>query len=569
MPAKTTNTPTNGRKPASINSWSYRPGLTRSKWLANTIMTLMVWALGYCSYSHSSDNRLMFQQIEPFLNTADIPTISADSASSEITITAAGNEYEPARVLLEASTDFGVTTASISALSNPNGDSLPSNAIELRNVLRWTQLIPHAYKIKDGPRTHVVDELLVFDSTQQLSGTWKDRRYLPPTANTEFKTVVKSGAAQQLWLTVYIGDNQPAGIYKGTVTLQGEKQSAQIPLQVEVLPYTLPEPDKTFGIFFRGSLANNKRHLSKEALQQQFLDIKQHGFNSLVINEYDPETVADFISAIAQAGITGPIVLNYPEDVVHDTQLMEEIYQLLDQAGLKQRYIYGVDEPNTEERMEMQRTFSRDAPEDALIFTSLRTDTDDTLTSQGINLDWGNFNIRSGLESLQKKANLPSRTTTYYWQSYLEDAPRNRYYTGAFLLKTGLDGVFPYVYQAFHDIDPYVNDERDLRGRKIRASRRYKAFNSNYPTTGSPIPTIQWESAREGIDDYRYIQRLLNNLRVDESSQPRTRTQELQGILKKIEYRESRPFAIDQNFDASRLTDLRTWAISNLQELSK
>ncbi len=89
---------------------------------------------------------------------------------------------------------------------------------------------------------------------------------------------------------------------------------------------------------------------------------------------------------------------------------------------------------------------------------------------------------------------------THYWQLYNEHPARNRYYTGAYLLRTGSDGAIPYVYQAFHTVDPYTTD---LRYRSS-VDRYFKNFMTAYPTTGKPISTIHWEGIQAGINDYRY-----------------------------------------------------------------
>ena len=47
---------------------------------------------------------------------------------------------------------------------------------------------------------------------------------------------------------------------------------------------------------------------------------------------------------------------------------------------------------------------------------------------------------------------------------YYEYPARNRYYSGVFLEKTGAGGAFPYVYQAFHTVDPFITDTRQRTG---------------------------------------------------------------------------------------------------------
>ena len=124
--------------------------------------------------------------------------------------------------------------------------------------------------------------------------------------------------------------------------------------------------------------------------------------------------------------------------------------------------------------------------------------------------------------------------------------------------------MLPYAYQAFHSIDPYTSDERRLKGRKIRENRLYKAFNVAYPTTAEPIPTIQWESMREGIDDYRYVQYML-----DKSDNKEELEKEMQKRLMTINYDGKwRPFKPDSLFDASKLSEFRTWVVGQILKVN-
>jgi hypothetical protein len=64
-----------------------------------------------------------------------------------------------------------------------------------------------------------------------------------------------------------------------------------------------------------------------------------------------------------------------------------------------------------------------------------------------------------------------------------------------------MDGATPYAYLAFHKTLPYATDERLLPPRKAT----YKVYATAYPAADGPVPTLQWEAMREGIDDTRYV----------------------------------------------------------------
>lgn len=509
---------------------------------------------------------LLFHQIEPFLNVSNYRTLDDVDPSTSITIEIAKGEYEPARVVIRDTENWGIMRASVSEVKNSLGDTLPSSAVEIRNVKRWPQLIPHAYNKDKAAPVHMVDELLVFDDTEALSGKWGSGQFTPPLLSTTFRTNFSGSDPKQLWLTIHAPETQATGFYTGYITLEGASKKSIIPIDITVLPFKLPVADKHFGIFYRGSLARNTRRVSSEDLLVQLIDIKKHGFNSLVINEYDLDFLPELIGHYKRAKLNGPIILNFPKSSRNDPKLLETARSLIANENIE-HYIYGIDEPNSRKLIAEQVIFNSKLPSDARVFTSLLATTDDQLKRRGLSIDWINLNVKSGLTKLKSKANQKNQISTFYWQSYLEDAPRNRYYAGTFLLKTGLDGIYPYVYQAFHSVDPYATDTRVLGGSQIRSRRLYKNFNTTYPSLGSTIPTIQWESMREGIDDYRYAQLLLNLARKDSPEMLENVKHQLLEKAGSITYSESIPFQLDRNFNASSLTLFRRWMISRILDL--
>jgi hypothetical protein len=121
---------------------------------------------------------------------------------------------------------------------------------------------------------------------------------------------------------------------------------------------------------------------------------------------------------------------------------------------------------------------------------------------------------------------------------------RNLY--GVRLWIEGFDGVFQYKYQSAAD--------KDRMGWDDWAHERWRPHTMNYPSLTKPIRTLQWEGWREGIDDVRYLTRLLmvdplrgrngtearsNHLRtrvgVDKASSPSLmREKIIEGILRQL-----------------------------------
>ncbi|HYE05988.1 MAG TPA: hypothetical protein VEL07_10775 [Planctomycetota bacterium] len=97
------------------------------------------------------------------------------------------------------------------------------------------------------------------------------------------------GFARRFWLTVRAPDGAAAGTYRGSVTIATEHGGTRsIPLEVEVLPFTLPKPDHTFMVYgsyasFHGyypELRSSERRLAETEVMLQ--DMADHGLNGTV-----------------------------------------------------------------------------------------------------------------------------------------------------------------------------------------------------------------------------------------------------------------------------------------------
>ncbi len=112
----------------------------------------------------------------------------------------------------------------------------------------------------------------------------------------------------------------------------------------------------------------------------------------------------------------------------------------------------------------------------------------------------------------QHKSNIPQKYWTY-WQAWMENPLWNRYSAGFMLWRAGLDGAMPFIYQQKHGNSAY--NDFDYRG----PAYGNRDFMCTYPSATGPIPTLQWEALREGIDDARYLSTLMNLLEGNNTQQ--------------------------------------------------
>ena len=161
-------------------------------------------------------------------------------------------------------------------------------------------------------------------------------------------------------------------------------------------------------------------------------------------------------------------------------------------------FFYGQDEPTNPKLLEAHIVKSRAIHQaGGQVVTAITKEWNSRLDREEP-LDWVNFALAPDLIPRDR---LRPRLETYYWQVWVEAPVLHRLYSGFFLWKSGYDGIFPYVYQAFSadpPVSPYQTD--------VRPPNNFKVFCVTYPAQDQPVPTLQWEAIREGIDDVRYLQ---------------------------------------------------------------
>ena len=125
---------------------------------------------------------------------------------------------------------------------------------------------------------------------------------------------------------------------------------------------------------------------------------------------------------------------------------------------------------------------------------------------------------------------------------------------GFFLWNSKLDGANPFSYHSgpmwTSRPDPYQDfDNRFVKGR----SGAYKDHMVTLPSKEGPIPTLNYEAMREGIDDLRYLElldKLISELEANgdnRSTDYRTRfNQRLTPFMDVEHYKEFTPQMFDQ-----------------------
>jgi hypothetical protein len=147
------------------------------------------------------------------------PVPSAGSLPAAVRIAAAANEAEAAQLVVRPTKSLTGFTATTGELTGPAGAKIDRQRVDILRV-RYVQV------------TQPTD-------ASSTVGLWPDP--LPPFTGP---LTLEADRNLPLWIRVRVPESQPRGTYHGTITLQADDYRAEIPLQVDVFGFALPDQMK-------------------------------------------------------------------------------------------------------------------------------------------------------------------------------------------------------------------------------------------------------------------------------------------------------------------------------------
>ncbi|MDR1788763.1 MAG: DUF4091 domain-containing protein [Opitutaceae bacterium] len=130
------------------------------------------------------------------------------------------NERVHAQFVVWSSVEITQLRLAASPLRAPNGAEIPASALNAR-------FVRYVWASFARPRLHIPGRAVadILDTATELD--------LP------------ASGFRPIWLTVNVPENTPPGVYRGALTVTGQgRRSVQFPLSLEVLPATLPAPNR-------------------------------------------------------------------------------------------------------------------------------------------------------------------------------------------------------------------------------------------------------------------------------------------------------------------------------------
>ncbi len=343
---------------------------------------------------------------------------------------------------------------------------------------------------------------------------------------------VPARTSQRFWLDIHVPVDAPPGLYQGTVTVSADSGSAQVPLQLEVLPFSLQdEPGAWWGEYYSGPRLPLDDPRYREVMRSELADMREHGMTSVglcfgpapesftitdegvTVAYSDNDRYVWFMDAYVELGFTAPVIQLHdtPQSVLGgrfrlDSDEFARAYQSAwaamqaegQRRGWPEVIVQPVDEPGWQDQQAKDRTVRllqllKQIP-------GLRTEQDGPADEffeeiAGFHADVWNYNGGLGTPERVARAIAEGHIICCYNNDVEGYRPElQRYAAGFFLLASGTHGIYNWEYHGWQG-SPY--DDQDSK---------YGDFLHVYPATDTEVggPATGWEGFREGTDDWKY-----------------------------------------------------------------
>ena len=431
---------------------------------------------------------------------------------------------------------------------------------------------------------------------------------------TEEAFDVDAGKTVGFWMTLGAQTTALDGTYQGILSVRAEDEPAlKLPLEVELLPILLRRPKEKRWLLYCD--ASRWSSMTGEQILAELKDFADHGFDGLVhapfgtadlskIREgraqFDATPYREIVSLCQRAGLRGPHVCSmggvpsrvrdafgiscdlgketWPEELKRGVTTVAETALEATRDTDATWYFYGVDEPrgdNTYAIQEYQCWHDAGVPTYATFYQI------DFLEKASAFLTAPCF--VTGLVSEEKKAQTAreacERTGAEFWWygtgSYVNPSPQeclmfpNRYGAGLFFWKTGAKVQVTWTFcrphgDVFNDFDGTPQNRSEPKEQATVYPHLLRA--NDWSSYQGAIPTIAWESLREGFNDYLYLQTLtfaIDQARATGDETQREMADEAEEVMKSLvesvpwQNPMSRPKRQDESLTARRLQEVK------------
>lgn len=466
----------------------------------------------------------------PFRDDGILPYTKIETTAKTpqlISIKSTASEYESASFVIQAG-NLPLDTVKIIAgdlINEDNKHTITASNIDIRLVKTWFQSSVAMRRTNQDKPKHLVPELLLHDDELikvDFDKQTNSIRTNPVIMDTDILQPfnIPANLNQQIWITILTPEEITPGNYTGQLTIEASRNSnetfkSSIDIVLTVLPFKLDKSPLLMGQFYLARLVKpkytyyNARGKSERQMSEELLDMKRHGVNIVTLDhnyedknrlEYSKSILSKQIKLIKQANITdNPIVyidwkVGGQDNDSKYLQKLNTIKHVFNSEGITDFWIYNKDEQNLASLNNTLHTF------DAAHKIGSKNIVAVTRPSIAMHLkdylDLALIQYRSS-KSVITELKIAGVTPIAYGLPHAgEEKPattRDTY--GLSLVKKGFAGTLSYAYQAGACWDDWMQWNKS----------NYRPNVLAYPTIDKPIPTLQWEAWREGVDDIKYL----------------------------------------------------------------
>jgi hypothetical protein len=446
------------------------------------------------------------------------PTLTSCRGLGEL---AAPGELLSAAFGIHADQSVADVSFTVSSLRGTNGREIADGAIDLRIVKVWAQAGVGVYQSASTlvPELLVKDDRVGFqDSYSSWCGHWnhalqRKHYYRPPPVDDigVARTGLAVGETKQIWLSVRVPAECPAGMYEAQITATDGRDVCEMVFRLEVLPIALADATQDLFLWYKGTLDCQlpQHYLTPSAFEAQLRDIYAHGFRSISLNEPRVETRRIALEIAKRVGFRRNVVLTEPFDEVLDAREyapLTPVYYLSDELDTRGTSAVAHHVSNWRDA---KKTGARTMISLINASTARRFDASGNI---GHAPDTFAYYLPANLRHVASAAAASGNASTYYyWLSHMEKPLVHRALAGVYLWKSGAAGIAPYCYQHLPQFpnSPFDDFDEWEPGFHVGQERRpFKDHMTTYPSRGGSIPTLQWKGLSDGITDLRYLMTL-------------------------------------------------------------
>lgn len=517
-------------------------------------------SLGAMYLSSNIKDMLCFIK-KPISTNKVLPSTAVPGTVGEIvTCTLTPGEYEPASFVLRPIRDISQLNLVVGDLIHKEtGDIINANNVDIRVVKCWYQGGTAWSGIRYSPEKVLIPELLLYDDnlirvnhetkTNEFKVTENDGnyRYLPTTVGKgydgkrwtftaeEFPIAdspllqpvdLVAGENKQFWITIKAPEDISPGIYEGRINLtSGDEDFGFITMQINILPFKLPEPSLEYSIYYRACLnKSNEATISSESkselqFRKELENMIAHGIKNPTIYQSpsDIELLGKVLNIRKQVGLSGEPLYYYgirttakdytPQEL---EELKRKVIDTIDFArsyDVSEVYFYGHDEATGEALLKQRAAWQAIHEAGGKVFVAgSRGKNDSVLDLLDIFVC---FSEPSRAEAEKWHAAGQKIFVYAYPQCGPEDPVLFRRNYGLLTLIRSYDGVMTYAYQ-----DPCPGNPWD----DFEGKNNYRGHMLTYPTVDGVIDTLAIEGFREAVDDVKYATLLKQKIEAAKSS---------------------------------------------------